>query len=224
MMQTDDALTNTRRAFLTLREMIVTGALAAGTDHLESELAETLKMSRTPVREAVLALEERGLLTVRPRKGVRILPVSPEDMAEIYDILTGIECLAAERAAEAALDAAALTALSAAIADMDAALDSRDLEGWAAADERFHRELVRLGGNRRAMSIFEMLSDQVARARHTTLYMRPAPTRSNDDHRAVHAAIAAGDPGTAAARHRVHRQYAKTMLLDLLKSHRLRSL
>lgn len=224
MIHSDDTLTNTRRAFLTLREMIVTGKLAAGTDHLESELAEALEMSRTPVREAVLALEERGLLTVRPRKGVRILPVSPEDMAEIYDILTGIECLAAERAAEAAPDAADLAALGAAITDMDAALGRSNLDEWAAADERFHRELVRLGGNRRALSIFDMLSDQVARARHTTLHMRPLPSRSNDDHRAVHAAISAGDPVTAMACHRAHRQYAKTMLVRLLETHRLRSL
>lgn len=99
--ETGKALSNTQRAVRDLRRMILTGELAAGTDHLETELAEQLGMSRTPVREAALMLESKGLLEMRPRKGVRILPVSPDDMREIYDILTELESLAAERAAEA---------------------------------------------------------------------------------------------------------------------------
>ena len=57
----------------------------------ESELADLLDMSRTPVREAVLTLESQGLLELRPRKGVRILPLSPEDMSDVYDVLTELE-------------------------------------------------------------------------------------------------------------------------------------
>ena len=83
-------LSNTQRAVRDLRKMILSGELAAGTDHLESELAETLGMSRTPIREAALMLESKGLLEMRPRKGVRILPVSSDDMRESYDILTEV--------------------------------------------------------------------------------------------------------------------------------------
>jgi DNA-binding GntR family transcriptional regulator len=79
---------NSSIAVTQLRDLIFSGKLGAGTDHLESELAQALGMSRTPVREAVLMLEAQGLLEVRPRKGVRIKPVSPSDMAEIYDVLT----------------------------------------------------------------------------------------------------------------------------------------
>nr|WP_280520674.1 GntR family transcriptional regulator [Phaeobacter sp. J2-8] len=212
---------NAQRAQTRLRDMILSGELAAGTDHLESELAEKLSMSRTPVREACVMLESRGLLSVRPRKGVRILPVSPADMEEIYDILTELETLAARKAAEDRPPESALENLSQAIKDMDRALLAEDRDTWARADHRFHRELMRLGANRRAMDIFEMMSDQVARARLTTLYMRPAPDRSNADHHAVLEAIRDGDAERAAARHRDHRQYAKAMLLGLLKKHRL---
>lgn len=220
----NSSVSNTHRALTILRELIISGELAAGSDHLESELADRLGMSRTPIREAVLTLEGRGLLEVRPRKGVRILPISPTDMAEIYDILTELESLAAERAAMAGYGKAALAHLAQSIADMDEALKAQDLAAWAEADDRFHRELVRLGGNRRAMLIFEMLRDQVARARHTTLYMRPVPSQSNDDHRAVLDAISRNDPALAAKRHRAHRQYAKTMLVNLLSKHRLQNL
>ena len=61
-------------------------------------------MSRTLVREAFLTLRGQGLLEMRPRKGVRRLPLSPDDMAEIYDVLTQLESRAAERAVVAGYD------------------------------------------------------------------------------------------------------------------------
>ena len=100
----EKALSSSQRAIQALRAKIFAGDLAAGSDHLESELAELLEMSRTPVREAVLTLEGQGLLEMRPRKGVRILPLSPGDMAEIYDVLTQLESHVTERAAAAGYD------------------------------------------------------------------------------------------------------------------------
>jgi len=85
---------NTAQAASRLRALVFSGDLAAGSDHLESELADRLGLSRTPVREALLVLESQGLVDIRPRKGVRIRHVSPKDMAEIYDVLTELESLA----------------------------------------------------------------------------------------------------------------------------------
>ena len=215
---------NSQRALKELRERIFNGDLPAGSDHLESELADLLNMSRTPVREAVLMLESQGLLELRPRKGVRILPVSPEDMSEIYDVLTELESHAAERAAQARYTRDDLSGLARAIHDMDVALENSDLEAWAAADDQFHSELVRIGGNSRIMAIASMMTDQVRRARNTTLYMRPVPTKSNDDHRNVLAAITKGDAETARRIHRLHREHAKQIIIDLLEKHRLRFL
>lgn len=218
------SVSNSQRALKELRRRIFNGDLPAGSDHLESELADQLNMSRTPVREAVLMLESQGLLELRPRKGVRILPVSPEDMSEIYDVLTELESLAAERAAQAGYSSDDLRGLAQAIDDMDVALAKSDLEGWAAADDQFHSELVRIGGNSRIMAIAAMMIDQVRRARNTTLYMRPVPTKSNDDHRNVLAAIVEGDAETARSIHRKHREHAKQIIIDLLEKHRLRFL
>ena len=215
------SLSNTQRALRELRKMIFAGELPAGSQHLESELAERLGMSRTPVREAALTLETQGLLEMRPRKGVRILPVSPEDMREIYDVLTELESLAARRAAERSYSDAELLPLAQAIDNMERALDRDDLESWAAADDDFHRELVRLGGNSRIQGIVGMMSDQVRRARAVTLYMRPKPTRSNHDHRRVFDAIRDGQPETAAEIHREHRRAAKKLIVGLLEKHKL---
>ncbi len=217
-------LSNTQRAVRDLRKMILSGELAAGTDHLESELAETLGMSRTPIREAALMLESKGLLEMRPRKGVRILPVSSDDMREIYDILTELESLAAQRAAEADYSDDELAVLAGSIAKMDQAIEAEDLVAWAEADELFHQELVRLGGNKRVEAIVAMMSDQVRRARATTLFIRPLPVKSNEDHRVVFQAISEGRPDVARERHRAHRLQAQTMLCGILEKHRLNSL
>lgn len=218
----DKPLSNSQRAYLSLRDMIFAGELAPGSDHLESELAEQLGVSRTPVREAALMLESQGLLELRPRKGVRILPVSPDDMAEIYDVLTELECLAARNAARHTYSEADLLPLATAIEDMEVAVAQNNLEQWAEADDRFHRILVSLGGNSRACAMFDMMNDQVRRARTVTLFMRPLPVKSNEDHRQVYEAIKTGNVGTADAVHRAHRQNAKNMMLELLQKHRLR--
>jgi DNA-binding GntR family transcriptional regulator len=215
---------SSQRAIHELRELIFSGELAAGSDHLESELAERLNMSRTPVREAALTLEGQGLLELRPRKGLRILPVSPQDIREIYDVLTELEGLAAQRAAEQGYSSAQLIDIKQAMADMDAAVDDNNLEDWARADDQFHRELVRLSGNNRLVHLVGMMSDQVRRARAMTLFIRPIPTQSNEDHRGVVDAIERGDGAEAGRLHRGHREQAKKMIVELLEKHRLKKL
>lgn len=216
--------TSTQRAAEEMRRMIFAGELAAGSDHLETELADRFGMSRTPIREAALVLEAQGLVSVRPRRGVRILPVSADDMAEIYDVLTELESHAAGRAASFGYGEADLSGMADAIDRMDEALKEGDREAWAKADEAFHAELVRLGRNSRINGIFAMMSDQVRRARSLTLYMRPVPTTSNEDHRAVLEAIRKGAVYKAQSLHRRHRERAKEMLVELLRKHRLSQL
>ncbi len=216
--------TNTQRAVSTLRQMIFSGELPAGSDHLETELAERLGLSRTPVREAILVLAQQGLVATRPRRGMRVTAISPKDMEDIYDVLTELEARAAERAAHAGYPLEELRLLRRAIDDMDAALAREDREGWADADVQFHRELLRLGGNARSAELAAALEDQVRRAKRVTLHMRPLPVQSNADHRAVLDAIAAGNAEGARARHHDHRRAAAQMLVDLLALHQLKHL
>lgn len=219
-----DQRSNTQRAVDELRDMIFRGDLGPGSSHLEGDLAETLGMSRTPVREAALTLEAQGLVELRPRRGIRVVPVSPQDMSDIYDVLTELEGLAAEKAAEQSYTREELRDMTNAIYDMEAALAKKDLRAWSDADDRFHRELVNLSKNKRIANIAMMLEDQVRRAKSITLHMRPLPSRSNDDHRDVLGAIASGDPVLARRIHTVHRAEAKRIILDLLEKYRLRQL
>ena len=210
---------STLQAVEVLKNLILNNKLASGSSHLESELAALLGMSRTPVREATLILEAQGLLEVKPRHGVRIVSISPQDMSEIYDILTELESLSAELAANQNLADHEFEIAENAIVAMDEALKREDREAWAQADEAFHLELVRLGGNRRIANIVNMYNDQVRRARFLTLNFRPAPTKSNDDHRNVLDAIRKNDAARARELHKSHRVQAKDMLIALLEKY-----
>ncbi len=201
-----------------IKQLIFSGELLADSNYLETELADRLGMSRTPVRQATLMLEAQGLLEVQPRKGVRINSISIKDMEDIYEILTELECLAARRAAQADLKKTDLKLLLDAINAMETALASEDREAWAMADEAFHTELVRLGGNRRIESMVSNVNDQVRRARAFTLNMRPLPTKSNKDHKKLYTSILKGNAEAAHDTHRKHRKNASELLISLLKN------
>lgn len=206
----------------TLKRMIINNDLAPGSNLLESELSEMLGVSRTPIREAAVILEGRGLLEIRPRRGIRIVPLAISDMEEIYDILTELEPLAAARAAEMRLPGADFDEIEGCLTRMEQALAKDDRLAWAAADDEFHSRLVALSGNGRLMRVVGMFSDQVHRARLLTLHMRPAPQASNENHRALVDAIRRAEPETARRIHREHRLMAKDLLIGILRQHGLR--
>jgi DNA-binding GntR family transcriptional regulator len=227
--QTDDTEiaerpSNTERAYRELRRRIIENEMPAGHQALEQELADALGMSRTPVREAMIRLANEGLVEIRPRHGMRVLPISAQDMAEIYAVLTALEATAAEEVARRGLSEGELASLTKAVSDMDAALKRDDLRAWAEADERFHKRLVAASGNQRLQSIVEMYWDQAHRVRLLTLQLRPRPARSNEDHAAVVEAIIAGDAERAREIHREHRLKSGRMLIDLLQRFGFRQL
>lgn len=211
-------------AYQAIRQRILDNVWAAGFQSLESALALELGMSRTPVREACIRLANEGLVAIVPRHGIRVLPVSPSDMREIYEILTSLESTAAELVAKARPSAQELAPLEQASRDMEKALKRDDLDGWAEADERFHRQLVQMCGNPKLAAIVFNFWDRSHRARMVTLRLRPRPINSTHEHRAIVQAIRRGDAAAAGARFRVHRERASLELTDLLQRHRMSQL
>lgn len=206
------------RVYATLRRMILDAELQPGAYVLHEDLAARLGVSRTPVREALIRLEQEGLIEIKPRHGMRVVPVSIDDMREIYELLTGLESLAAELTARRGLAPEQLAELQAAVDRMDEALDRNDLDRWAEADARFHRLLVAYAGNRRLEAMVASVLDQSRRARRLTLRLRPKPVASNADHRAVVEAIRTGDWRTAKRVHEKHRRENGDMLIELLRN------
>ena len=208
-------------AYKAIRQRILDNVYPAGHRALEQEYADELGLSRTPVREALLKLAGEGLVEVIPRHGTRVLPVSPDDMREIYEMLTALAPMAAEVLARKKLPPADLKPLIDASRDMTAALKANDLDGWAAADERYHRLLIALAGNRLLADTVQGLWDRAHRARMVTLRLRPKPVNSTAEHNAIVEAIRAGDAALAASLYRHRRERGSSELLAILEKARL---
>ena len=223
-MSSEFSKTATQRAYETLKSMIMDNALKPSASYLEKEIAEKLGTSRTPAREAMQQLEREGFVEVRPRHGMRILPLSAKDMEEVYAILTELEPLAAELAAKRGLSDDEVAQMQDAVDQMDACLERDDLNGWAEADDRFHSLLAKFSGNQRLERVIGNFADQVHRARKTTLLMRAKPVRSNKEHRAVLEKLLKQDGKGARKIHHEHRQKSGKLIVALIEKHNLDNL
>ena len=212
------------RAYREIKSRIMGNLYPPNLQVLEQDLALQLGMSRTPVREALIRLEKEGLVEILPRRGMRVVPIAPEDMRDIYEVLTSLEARAAERLAERRPSEAELAPMIAAAEQMEASLDRGDLDAWAQADEDFHRLLLELCGNRRLAAMAMTVFDLVHRARMVTLRMRPPPKQSSRDHRALIEAILAGESRRAYELHYQHRHRAMLLLTEILERYNLQEL
>ena len=223
---TADAPSLVDAAYQALKTAIRDNVFPPGHQAAEPEIARQLGMSRTPVHEAIIRLQEEGLVQVLPRRGILICPISADDMREIYDLLIAVEGMAAALLAGLPGDAApsAVRVLEQATDAMEEALASGKLHDWAAADERFHELLTERCGNRRLARVAAMVRDQSHRARLFTLHLRPLPAASAVEHRKITDAVRAGAAAAAEAAARAHRIRARDALLPLLARYGMRNL
>jgi DNA-binding GntR family transcriptional regulator len=208
-------------AYEQIRRRILDNAWPPGHRALEQEVALALGMSRTPVREALMRVQAEGLVEVVPRHGMHVLPVSANDMQEIYQILTALECMAAELLASRKPSDKELKPLVDATKAMSKALKADDLDAWAAADERFHAHLVDLAGNRQLQATMLNYWDRAHRARMFTLRLRPKPVNSTKEHMQMVERLLAGDAAGAAAVTRAHRERASRELVAIFQRFKL---
>lgn len=87
-------------AYLYLKKTILEGEFQAGDRLIERELAAKLKISRTPIREALFRLESQGFVKTVPRKGVVVSDISENEVIEVFTILASLEVLAVKLAAQ----------------------------------------------------------------------------------------------------------------------------
>ncbi len=208
-------------AYEQVRRRLLDNVWPPGHRALEQEVALALGMSRTPVREALIRLQNEGLVELVPRHGMRVLPLSAADMREIYEILTALESVAAFRLAQRKPTKGELAPLIDATRAMDRALKAGDLDAWAAADEQFHAQLIDLAGNRQLQATVMNYWDRAHRARMFTLRLRPKPVNSTKEHMAMVDRLLSGDADGVAQVVREHRERASRELLAIFDQYRL---
>jgi DNA-binding GntR family transcriptional regulator len=207
-------------AYAAMKEAIRESIFPPGYQASAQEIALRLGMSRTPVHEASLKLQEEGLVRIVPKRGIVICALAPDDIREIYDVIVAIEGRAAELVA--ALPAAGRAAIADALAGdtdaMEVALAAGDLTAWGRADAAFHHALIEGARNSRIARIVQTINDQMHRARMLTLRLRGELPESVAEHRRIIAAIRAGDQAAAQAAARGHRLRTQGELIPLLES------
>ena len=148
-----------------LRLLIMTGKIKPGTRMMEIDLAESMGVSRTPVREAIRQLEKDGLVTIEPRKGAYVSDISPEDLDNMLVVREPLEGLATYLATQFMSDEE-IEEIVAVNDEYEAALRDGDREKLINTDTLFHNLITKGSHNQYLIDILQDLQEQVLRFRY----------------------------------------------------------
>ena len=171
-----------QHVFENLKSAIIKGDMLPGGRLIESRLAETLGISRTPVREAIHKLEREGYLRKLPRGGFSVLGLSRDDVEETFGIRRVLESYAARLAAEKHKKSD-LKPLAKKIQLYQKHLDSKDLEALPDINTEFHDLLYALSRSPKLITMINNLRDQIYRFRQLILKNEKLARMSNEDHK-----------------------------------------
>jgi DNA-binding GntR family transcriptional regulator len=150
MADREASVTSAVRVQEELREAILAGSLPPGARLRAEPLAERLRTSRTPVREALILLAREGLVDIEPRRGAIVRAFDAADLADLYDVRALIEPHAARRAAtRIGRDELARLSEICTAAEARGAADDEAVEDQVALNEEFHRIVIAAAGSPR---------------------------------------------------------------------------
>jgi DNA-binding GntR family transcriptional regulator len=205
MADREASVTNAVRVQEELREAILAGSLPPGARLRAEPLAERLRTSRTPVREALILLAREGLVDIEPRRGAIVRSFDASDLADLYDVRALIEPHAARRAATriGRDELARLTEICAA-AEARGAADDEAVEDQVALNEEFHRIVVTAAGSPRLEAALRAVAG-IPRAFRAAFWHDDAQReQSLFCHRQIVHALERGQPRLAEAVMRMH--------------------
>jgi len=183
------------RAYTFVADAIISGSLTASSLITEGDIAQTLGLSRTPVREAFLALESAGLLRLFPKKGAVVTAIDDDETAELLQVRILLETKAVQLLGERPqhIDAVATELRELIQAQSDAAA-AGDLLAYARADHRFHSRIVDETRNRVIDDIYARLGPRLERLVHRVAARDPASIgRLIEEHRLLAEHLHVGD-------------------------------
>jgi DNA-binding GntR family transcriptional regulator len=139
-------LTDAGRAYLQIKEKIITVEMPPGSVIQETQLIDELGLGRTPIREALKQLQSEDLVVVAPRRGMFVADVTITDLPQIFEVRVELEALCARLAAQRATPTQ-LSELKCLMAECQQA-DHGDKELILCLDRRFHQLLAEAADNK----------------------------------------------------------------------------
>ncbi len=205
------------RAYESLREQIISWRLAPGTLLSETELAERLGISRTPLRAALARLALEGLVdTSRGRTGI-VSEVSAASVTDLFELREALETHAARLAARRR-DAAAFDALARQFAEAEELITRSGTDAYYSVVADFDAALDEAVGNPAYRGALDGIRLHLTRARRLAADNRDRLLRSAQEHRLICEAIRDGDDALAASATAVHLRASLTTILATLES------
>lgn len=203
--------------FESIREAIINGTLKQGERLMETQLAEELGVSRTPVREAIRKLELEGLVVMVPRKGAYVAGISAKDAADILEIRAALEGLAAKLAAERITDEE-INELLHDIEKMGEAIEQGDVETAIDFDSKFHSALIGASRNSRLVAMVSNLQEQVQRFRVMLTVTRQDLARDSlSEHKKIVDALSRKDRFLAQSLAKEHVEKVETSIIKMIR-------
>jgi DNA-binding GntR family transcriptional regulator len=186
-----------------LTDAIASGTIAAGTALDEQNLAQRYGASRTPVREALRQLAASGLVEIRPRRGVVVVRLTPQRIADMFETTAEIEAMCT-RLATYRMTPLERGELMERHEESAAAVEAGDLDAYDRFNRVFHEALYT--GTHNAFMAEQALAirERLAAFRRTQLRHGDRIRRSRAEHGEILEAIAEGDGDLAARRMRAH--------------------
>ena len=206
------------KAYTHLRESILRGELRPGHPISELEFSASLKMSRTPVREAIHRLIDEGVLVRLRGRGTFVRSISRDEVCSVYEYAEGLEGMVAFLVAQK-YDSKFERRILEPVEAMEAQIEKSNGLGeneiaWAAADWRFHDSLYEICSNRIIVEGLKRVYAQIQLVRLGVSGVLLNRRKSTQDHRDTATAIIAGDAFGARATVQRHWERIRT---DLMK-------
>lgn len=200
----DEADTAAIRAYAHIRDGIIEGRYETGVMLGEAGIAAELSLSRTPIRAALVRLQEEQWITIYPRRGALVRGLSDRALSDLVDARFVLESAAVQRADPARIDQL-VARLTRQIAEQQTAFEAEDISRFIDLTTAFHRSFVEAGGNDVLLELSDRLSD-----RQRYMLFKIGPTLLQrcqsilDEHRQLVAALGDGDAARFAQTLRNH--------------------
>lgn len=152
-----------------LKELIINNELKANQRINESELAKYFRVSRTPIREAILRLEAKGFVRIDSHRRAEVKEVSYKELMEIFQVLAALDCLAVEQAADN-LTAKQISKLERLAQRMEKNCDSNAIEKYFELNEVFHSEIWKAVPNKLLREMLFSIQEKIQRYTYVRLY------------------------------------------------------
>lgn len=201
-------------AYRLLKERIIAGELAGGDFLTERELAESLGMSKTPIRFALERLELEGFVRVSPQRGIVVREPAVGEIADQFEIRMALESFAVRQMA-GNLSEEQIEQVEANLHKQKEAADAGDVSGAVELDTEFHMLFCNFLGNGEICRVMSHLRDRISVVIRR-VFSESDPTRlfdSHDEHRGIARAAISGKADLAVKRLEKHFEYGKQSLL-----------